>query len=60
MPSLFKQTALRIAALLLTENDGNIGITSKSFGDSGSRSFMSYTNFDKYLSPLSRYRLLVV
>jgi hypothetical protein len=60
IPVLFKQTALRIAALLLTEADNNIGITSKSFGDSGSRTFVSYTNFDKYLFPLSRYKLIVI
>jgi hypothetical protein len=60
MPAIFKQTALRIAALLLTEADNNIGITSKQFGDSGSRTFINYTNFDKYLSPLSKYKLIVI
>jgi hypothetical protein len=60
MPAIFKQTALRIAALLATEANDNIGITSKQFGDSGSRTFISYTNFDKYLSPLSKYKLIVI
>jgi hypothetical protein len=60
MPVIFKQTVLRIAALLLTEADNNIGITSKSFGDMGSRTFISYTNFDKYLYPLSKYRLIII
>jgi hypothetical protein len=60
MPAIFKQTALRIAALLATEANDNIGITSKQFGDSGSRTFINYTNFDKYLSPLSKYRLIVI
>lgn len=60
MPVIFRQTALRIAALLLTEADENIGVTSKQFGDSGSRTFINYTNFDKYLSPLSRYKLIVI
>jgi hypothetical protein len=60
MPAIFKQTALRIAALLATEANENIGVTSKSFGDSGSRTFINYTNFDKYLSPLSKYKLVVI
>jgi hypothetical protein len=60
IPPIFKQTALRIAALLLTEADQNIGVTGKSFGDSGSRTFINYTNFDKYLSPLSKYKLVVI
>jgi hypothetical protein len=60
MPAIFKQTALRIAALLATEADNNIGVTSKQFGDSGSRTFLNYTNFDKYLFPLSKYKLIVI
>jgi hypothetical protein len=59
-PALLKQTALRIAALLFSESDNNIGVTSKSFGDSGSRNFLNYTNFDKYLAPLSRHRLVTI
>jgi hypothetical protein len=60
MPSVFKQTILRIAALLQTESDNNIGITGKSFGDSGSRTFTNYTNFSKYLDPLSKYKLITI
>lgn len=58
IPSLIKLTVLRIATLLQSESDSNIGITSKSFGDAGTRVFQNYTNFDKYLLPLSRYKLL--
>lgn len=50
-------TILRIAALLQSESDSNIGVTSKSFGDSGQRSFVNYTNYSKFLFPISRYRL---
>jgi hypothetical protein len=60
IPNIFKQTQLRIASLLYQEADQNIGVTSKSFGDSGSRTFINYTNFDKYLSPLSKYSLVVI
>jgi len=58
VPELIKLTILRIAALLMCESDSNIGITSKSFGDSGTRVFQNYTNFDKYLLPISCYKLL--
>jgi hypothetical protein len=60
MPYIIKLTVLRIAALLQAESDSNIGITSKSFAESGSRTFINYTNFDKYLLPVAGYKLLVV
>ena len=58
VPEIMKMTVLRIASLLATEADGNIGITSKSFADTGTRTFQNFTNFDKFLKPLSRYRCL--
>lgn len=57
VPPLIKQTILRIAALLLQESNGNIGLTGKSATDGMSRSFINYTNFQKYLDPLSNYRV---
>jgi hypothetical protein len=60
LPEVIKLTALRIATLLQTEGDNNIGVTSKSFGDSGARTFVSYTNYDRYLLPISKYKLLVI
>jgi hypothetical protein len=60
MPDIIKLTVLRIAALLQTESDNSIGVTSVSFGEGGGRSFLNYTNFDKYLMPLSKYKLLTV
>lgn len=56
VPDLIKMTILRIATLLLTEANGNIGLTSKSFGDQ-SRNFYNWTNFSKYLDPLALYRI---
>lgn len=56
VPDLIKMTILRIAALLLTEANGNVGLTSKSFGDQ-SRNFYNWTNFSKYLDPLSHFRI---
>jgi hypothetical protein len=60
MPKIITMTVLRIASILESESNSNIGVTSKSFGDSGSRSFINYTNFDKYLLPINGYRLLSI
>lgn len=58
VPDLIKLTCLRIAAILQTESDNNIGITSKSFGESGSRTFYNFTNFQKYLLPISKWKII--
>ena len=55
LPPLIEQTILRIASLLWSESDGNIGVTSKSFAD-GSRNFISYTNYKKYLQEIEAYK----
>ena len=57
LPAIIKLTVLRIAALLQTESNNNIGISGKSFMD-GSRTFMNYTNYDKYLIQTSKYKLI--
>ena len=57
LPAIIKLTVLRIAALLQTESNNNIGISGKSFMD-GSRTFISYTNYDKYLIQTSKYKLI--
>lgn len=55
MPGIIKLTALRIAGCMATESDGNIGISSKSFSESGSRVFLNQ-KYDRYLEPIERYR----
>jgi hypothetical protein len=60
LPKLIVMTVLRIAALLQSEGGANIGVTSKSFGDSGTRAFVNFTNFDKYLIQISPYKLLTI
>ena len=55
IPNLVRLTVLRIGSLMLMEAGENIGITGKSFADN-SRSFISYTNYSKYLSPLQTLR----
>ena len=57
LPQIIKLTVLRIAALLQTESNNNIGISGKSFMD-GSRTFINYTNYDKYLISCSKYKLI--
>ena len=57
LPQIIKLTVLRIAALLQTESNNNIGISGKSFGD-GSKTFINYTNYDKYLIACSKYKLI--
>jgi len=57
IPAEIVLTILRIAALLESESNQNIGITGKTFAESGGRTFTNYTNFNKFLFPISRYRL---
>lgn len=52
-----KLAVLRIASLMLAEANGNIGISGKSFGDN-SRTFINYSNYDKYLKPIDPYRVI--
>lgn len=56
IPATILHTITQIAALLLTER-GNIGISGMSDANTGSRTFISYTNFDKYLKNLNAHRL---
>jgi len=58
IPEIIKLTVMRIGAILQTESDSNIGVTSKSFGESGARTFINTTNFDKYLIQISQYRII--
>ena len=57
LPDIIKLTVLRIAALLQTESNNNIGISGKSFMD-GSRTFTNFVNYDKYLIQCSKYKLI--
>ena len=57
LPQIIKLTVLRIAALLQTESNNNIGISGKSFID-GSRTFTNFTNFERYLIVCSKYKLI--
>lgn len=41
----------------MQEAAGNIGVMGKSLPDGQSRTFVNYTNFSKYLEPLSSLRI---
>lgn len=58
LPSILKLTVMRIAAILQTESNNNIGVTSKSFVNEGTRTFTNFTNFDRYLTSCASYRIL--
>jgi hypothetical protein len=55
LPGIIKLTILRIAALIQSEESGNIGITSKSMQD-GSRTFIKTTDYTPYLLQIAKYR----
>ncbi len=56
IPAVMKLTVIRIAALLLSEGSGHIGVSSISDGNTGSRTFME-RSFKRYLRELSAYRV---
>lgn len=57
IPDVIKVSILRIAALMLQEQGGNIGLTGKSMGEN-SRTFINYTNYDKFLEPLNVLKIV--
>lgn len=59
LPKLLTLSTLRIASLMLQEFNSNIGISSKSFADQ-SRTFINYSNYDKYLQPLKALRIFKI
>lgn len=57
-PEEIKVCVMQIAGLMQTESGGNVGISSKSFGDSGSRNFLSTRKYDDQLKNISKFRFL--
>lgn len=54
IPGIIILTVYRIGALLASESNGNIGVTSKSFSD-GSRTFYKTTDYTPYLEQIARF-----
>ena len=57
LPETIKLVILQIATLMLMEAGENIGVTGKSFGEN-SRTFINYTNMNKWLSKLDEYKIV--
>lgn len=57
VPGSIVLAILRIATLMHSEGSGQIGVTSQSFDGGGSRTFVNFTDFSKYLQPLQRLRI---
>lgn len=55
LPDIIKQVILQIATLNLSSAGENIAVTSTSYPDN-SRSFISYTNYNKWLQVLQKLR----
>lgn len=58
VPALIQMAVMEIASLLSLQAGENIGVSSTTFDGGNTRSFINYTNFDKYLRPLSSYKVI--
>lgn len=56
VPDIFKMVCLEIATLLQQEENENLGVNNKTFGEGGSRSFLNIVDYTKYLKRLGKYR----
>lgn len=60
VPAAIKHAELQIASLMSMEQGENIGTSGSSFDGGNSRTFISYTKFDKYLAKLAQYSVTVI
>jgi hypothetical protein len=60
VPAVIKMVELEIAALMAQEKNGNIGVNGVSSPDGGSRTFVSYTNYQKYLAKLAGLATVII
>ncbi len=58
VPALIQMAVMEIASLLSLQAGENIGVSSTTFDGGNTRSFINYTSFEKYLRPLSSYRVV--
>lgn len=58
VPALIQMAVMEIASLLSLQSGENIGVSSTSFDGGNTRSFINYTNFDKYLRPIAPYKVV--
>lgn len=58
LPEIIRGTILQIASMRQIESSQNIGVSSKTFGESGTRVFQNTKNYDPYLINVSKYKVL--
>lgn len=58
LPNLISTTILQIAALRQIESGQNIGVSSKTFGDAGTRVFLSTRKYSDFLINISSYKFV--
>lgn len=58
IPDIIKLTMMRIAALMVSEEGGDIAITGKNFGTDGGRTFIATRDYSKILKEIEGYRIL--
>jgi hypothetical protein len=58
IPGSISMAIMRIATLLHTEGSGQIGVSSQTLDGGNTRSFVNYTNYQKYLAPLQALRIV--
>lgn len=57
VPSVFKVVCCKIASLLFMETNKGIGVTGKTLSDGMSHQYINYTNYNKHLALLNKYRI---
>lgn len=57
VPSVFKIVCCKIATLLLMEAGERIGVTGTTLSDGMAHQYVSYTNYNKHLQILNKYRI---
>ncbi|MGD9938617.1 MAG: hypothetical protein AB7T74_02325 [Clostridia bacterium] len=60
VPGDIQEVVLEIASLKAMQAGENIGLTSTSFDGGNSRTFVNYTNYDKYLDKLYHRKLVKI
>ena len=58
IPPAIRMTALQIASALAEGAGGNVAVTSKTMDGGNSRTFVNYTNYDRFLHLIYAYRLV--
>ena len=58
IPAVIRLTIMRIAALMASEEGGDIAVTGKTFGNEGGRTFIATRDYSRLLREVDAYRIL--